>query len=273
MLAGMADDRRAALRRRLADLRRQLRRGVNGATLDVLAAEGIAAQAELAALGSSRQNRARRPWGCPPPSRMRVKTAAHRMARRRLALGGLANVIPAGGKWWLRYAMWPSRALNGRCLWGSQTCRGRLTWTVNFGPTWRARPISSGNAWENEMRRYEKIALICFLIASVLVACVIFWELYYRLPVGRLISTDGYILAVSGLIQLEISGLFEKIMDEYGNEERYPYGPPSRIVREIIDNPDRPIRTRIRNVLFFRLRTGFELILVGTILQAIGMWL
>jgi hypothetical protein len=127
--------------------------------------------------------------------------------------------------------------------------------------------------WENEMRRYEKITFICFLIFSVLVAGIVLRQIYYRLPIGRWISTEGYILAVAGLIQLEISGLFEKIMNEYRDEGKYPYGPPSRIVRQVIDDPDRPIRTQIRNLLFFRLRTGFVLILVGNILQAIGMWL
>jgi len=44
----------------------------------------------------------------------------------------------------------------------------------------------------------------------------------------------------AGVVQLEVSGLFQKIMDVYGDEEKYPYGPPSHITRQIIDNPDRP---------------------------------
>jgi hypothetical protein len=63
------DDRRAALRRRLADLRRQLRRGVDGATLDALLSEGASVQAELA----PPQQRARRAWGRSTREKMRTK--------------------------------------------------------------------------------------------------------------------------------------------------------------------------------------------------------
>jgi hypothetical protein len=47
------------------------------------------------------------------------------------------------------------------------------------------------------------------------------------------LGTEGLIATVSGVVQLEVSGFFDKIMEEYGNEEKYPYGPPSRITREI----------------------------------------
>jgi len=69
------DDRRAALRRRLADLRRQLRRGVDGVTLATISAEGMAAQAELAELVAAerRQPRARKPWRAPKPARIAIK--------------------------------------------------------------------------------------------------------------------------------------------------------------------------------------------------------
>src|SRR5258708_998141 len=75
ILAGMAQDRRAALRRRLADLRRQLRRGVDSATLDALLTEGAACVAELAELAAAdrRQPRARQPWRHAPPARRRIK--------------------------------------------------------------------------------------------------------------------------------------------------------------------------------------------------------
>src|SRR5712691_5980924 len=61
------------LRRRLADLRRQLRGGVDGATLDALVREGAMCQAELAELAAAdrRQQRARRPWRHAPPEHRR----------------------------------------------------------------------------------------------------------------------------------------------------------------------------------------------------------
>mgnify|MGYP003627763462 CR=1 FL=1 len=38
-------------------------------------------------------------------------------------------------------------------------------------------------------------------------------------------------------------------MDEYGSENEFPYGSPSYITRQIIDNPDRPFSTWVRNIL------------------------
>ncbi len=123
------------------------------------------------------------------------------------------------------------------------------------------------------MKRYERIALLLFIGTGLAVVSIAAYKIYSGMPAGRWVSTAGYIIAISGLLQLDISGLFYKIMTEYGDETRYPYGPPSRIVREIIANPDQPIREHIRALIFFRTRTGFELVLLGTALQAIGMWL
>jgi len=65
-----ADDRHAALRRRLAELSRQLRRPCDGATFDALLIEGAAL---VAALAAPLPQRARKPWQGPGPARMRVK--------------------------------------------------------------------------------------------------------------------------------------------------------------------------------------------------------
>jgi hypothetical protein len=78
---------------------------------------------------------------------------------------------------------------------------------------------------------------------------------------------------MSGVVQLEVSGLIDKLIQHFGDDTRYPYGPPSSITREIIDNPDTPVRTGLRNMLFFNMKTGFWLILTGTALQVVGVWL
>ena len=77
---------------------------------------------------------------------------------------------------------------------------------------------------------------------------------------------------LAGIVQLEISGLFERIIDKYGDVEKYPSGPPSHITRKIIDNPDTPIRTYVRNLPFYELKTGFRLIVIGCALQLAGVW-
>lgn len=124
------------------------------------------------------------------------------------------------------------------------------------------------------MKRLERP--VFFLLLLVAIACVVIaivaWHV--RSPSqGRWVSTAGLVTALTGVVQLEISGLFTKVIGHYGDETKYPYGPPSYITRQIIDNPDTPIRTQIRNLLFFNMRTGFWLIVCGTILQIIGNWL
>ena len=83
----------------------------------------------------------------------------------------------------------------------------------------------------------------------------------------------GLILDVAGIFQLEISGLFDRVIEHYGDEEKYPYGPPSHITRKIIESPDTPIRSTVRRVLFFEHKTGFYLIAIGFVLQLAGVWL
>jgi len=89
---------------------------------------------------------------------------------------------------------------------------------------------------------------------------------------GKWLTSAGLLIDVAGIVQLEISGLFDDLLREYGDDERYPYGPPSHITRHIIDNPDTPMRIWVRNRLFFQHRTGFELIVIGFFFQLAGVW-
>jgi hypothetical protein len=90
---------------------------------------------------------------------------------------------------------------------------------------------------------------------------------------GRWFSTAGLLVALAGLFQLDRSGFFTTLNREYLDQQKYPYGPPSYITREIIANPHTPIRTRIISIMFFHPRTGFHLIVWGAILQIISTWL
>jgi hypothetical protein len=124
------------------------------------------------------------------------------------------------------------------------------------------------------MKRLERpVFLFLLLVAIGCVAAEIDAWYVGNASRGRWASTAGLVTALAGVVQLEISGLFTKVIDHYSDEMKYPYGPPSYITRQIIDNPDTPIRTKVRNVLFFNMRTGFWLIVCGTILQIIGTWL
>jgi hypothetical protein len=118
------------------------------------------------------------------------------------------------------------------------------------------------------LKRTEKVALVT-LLAGALICLTL-------APMGnpsRWVTSAGLMLDMAGIVQLEVAGLFDKIAAEYFDEARYPYGPPSRVTREIIDNPDAPVRTVVRNAVFFNARTGFWLLVCGFALQLIGAWL
>jgi hypothetical protein len=118
------------------------------------------------------------------------------------------------------------------------------------------------------MQNFNKALLIALISLSII---MLFPVLYFE-P-GKLLLTSGLILTIAGIIQLEITGFFKEVTDEYCDEKKYPFGPPSYITREIIDNPDTPIRTYIKNILFFRRHTGVWMLITGCILQIIGVWL
>lgn len=126
----------------------------------------------------------------------------------------------------------------------------------------------------NYFKRYERFAFVVLLLltagaATLGVYCVIYsWS-----NSAKWVGTAGLLATVTGVVQLEVSGLFEKLVRQYGNAEKYPYGPPSHITREIIANPDTPIRTWVRGMCFFNLRTGFWLIVLGTLAQVAAVWL
>jgi len=123
------------------------------------------------------------------------------------------------------------------------------------------------------LKRFDRVALLLSLAcASVaLILGIVSWFNGSSL-VGKWLATAGLLFTLSGIFQLEVSGLFTKLIEHYGNEKEYPYGPPSHITREIIDNPDTPARTAVRNVFYFNMRTGFWLIAFGTVVQAIAVW-
>jgi hypothetical protein len=119
------------------------------------------------------------------------------------------------------------------------------------------------------MKKKQKACLVALLAAGV----ICFFIAPYSSVHSKWIESAGLIFDIAGVVQLEISGLFEDFLEKYGDDEKYPYGPPSHITREIIDNPDTPIRTWIRNTAFFEKRTGFWLLVLGFVFQITANWL
>jgi len=123
------------------------------------------------------------------------------------------------------------------------------------------------------LRRFEQHAFVILLTMTL--SCGIIG--FYMLMAGgatasKWIASTGLFATVTGVVQFEVSGLFQKIMEIYGDEEKYPYGPPSYITREIVANPDRPFVTCLQHVCFFNVKTGFWLIVIGTLIQVVAVW-
>lgn len=90
---------------------------------------------------------------------------------------------------------------------------------------------------------------------------------------GNWLSSAGLLLDILGLVQLEISGVFDRILAalELASAEGKA---PSNLVRHVIDNPDEAAwRRRARWWLFSGPKTGVQLIAAGCVLQLIGTWL
>jgi hypothetical protein len=121
-------------------------------------------------------------------------------------------------------------------------------------------------------KRFERQFFILLLVFTfVCVVIGVYTLLCEKSTAAKWLACGGLLATAAGVVQLEVSGLFEKIMEVYGDDEKYPYGPPSHTTRQIIDNPDRPVRMWFRKVFFFDVRTGFWLIIGGILVQVMAV--
>ena len=123
-----------------------------------------------------------------------------------------------------------------------------------------------------KIKRWDKVGLLLTIVIS-LAALVMFFFRLGEASAPKWLSSFGQLLTIAGIFQLEVSGLFDRVIAGVADEEKYPYGPPSHITREIISDPDRPITMILEGVLFFQLRTGFWFIVIGTLAQLGATWL
>ena len=112
---------------------------------------------------------------------------------------------------------------------------------------------------------YNRHWFVYTLLVAVAM-CFVFSAFGYT---SKWVTTAGLLLDVTGLVQLDISGLFSRTLDHYKDEEKYPYGPPSSIMREVMKEDASPI-TR---ALFMEPRVGFIIIVCGCFVQLVGSWL
>lgn len=119
----------------------------------------------------------------------------------------------------------------------------------------------------------DKLLLVLLSIATcVLAAFGLHLLVDGTASATRHLSSAGLLATAAGIVQLEVSGFFQKIFSFYDSKSEFPSGPPSNITREIIDNPDRRFATWCRNIFFFDPRTGFWFILGGTLVQVTAVW-
>lgn len=100
-------------------------------------------------------------------------------------------------------------------------------------------------------------SLLVLLAALALVSSWTLILILWAPDVGRIYSpsrwagTAAGIAVCSAFFQFQTTKWIEHIVQEYGDDEKYPYGPPSHVTRIIIDNPDQPRLSAIRNLLFY----------------------
>lgn len=115
------------------------------------------------------------------------------------------------------------------------------------------------------------VVIAALLLLSLIAACAAL-TIAKGWPAGKLLSTASGLAGLASFYQLKSSGWFEKVLSLYSDENQHPYGPPSAIVRKIIDDPDHPTWAAVRNAVFFDPSTGAKLAVAALILSVASNW-
>ena len=117
------------------------------------------------------------------------------------------------------------------------------------------------------------VFLLVLAIGVAVFLAAVFGYVSGKLPGQKLLNTCSVAVGVASILQLRVSGWFDAVISEFGDEGKYPYGPPSYITRQIIDDPDHPIRTLVRNYVFFDANFGAHLAILSLLLAMIAIWI
>ncbi len=112
------------------------------------------------------------------------------------------------------------------------------------------------------------ICILCLLAATT----DIFLNHGYS---GKLSGTAGIFLSVAAAFQLKVSTFVEDLPHFYGDENEFPSGPPSHVMREYcsIDNPDAGLISRSVASLFLETRVGHGMLVLAGGIELIAIWL
>ncbi len=111
-----------------------------------------------------------------------------------------------------------------------------------------------------------------FIIIPIFCILAIFY------PTRKISNSLSILFSLAGLIQLEVTGLFEYV-DYFSKELEKIYDEsgltPSNITRAIHEyyNPEPTLKAFIDNQLYFNKRFGFYLLLIGGVIQLFITWL
>ncbi len=123
------------------------------------------------------------------------------------------------------------------------------------------------------LKRNQRLFLICLLLVNVIFAgAVIYSALNQSSLTSKLIQTLGLLVGLTGVVQIAISDFFNAIIHQLNELDDCNKGLPSVLIRQVIDNPDRPIKTKIRNLLFFNPKTGFWIVCISFLVEIVGVW-
>ncbi len=131
-----------------------------------------------------------------------------------------------------------------------------------------------GNRERGVMFKMKRAGLVLALAAALLCLVVGIGALIVAHPwAAKWLASCGLLATVAGVVQLDVSGLFERVLAIVSDRASHPHGPPSSITRQLIDNPDSMVLQPLSNWLFAEPRTGFWLIVGGTLVQVLAVWL
>lgn len=111
--------------------------------------------------------------------------------------------------------------------------------------------------FENWPLRYTQSGLLVLLFVSTAAACFTLYLIVWAPDCGRLCHPHRWAGTTSGLLvctaffQFGTTRWMTHIREVYMDAKRFPFGPPSPITRAIIDNPDYPTASALRNFLFY----------------------
>ncbi len=123
------------------------------------------------------------------------------------------------------------------------------------------------------MKRNHKFILVGLIAINFIILGIILFKAFLEVTeTGKWIQTLGLTLGLTGVFQTATSEFFTKILDHLKKLDDKNEPLPSHLIREVIEDPDRPTKTKIRSVLFFDPRTGFKIIVLSFLIELLGVW-